>query len=57
MKAKKPCYPVTVSHRRLLIAELRRDPQLAAEYLKAAASDPDQRVYRIARKTVARAQR
>jgi DNA-binding phage protein len=44
-----------VSHRKRLIEELRSDPQLAAEYLHAAAEDGDPRVHLIALRTVARA--
>jgi hypothetical protein len=36
---------LSVSHRERLIEELRADPQLAAEYLCAAAEDDDPRVY------------
>ncbi len=46
---------LTVSHRERLIEELRADPELAAEYLNAAA-DGDPRVYLIALRTVAEAQ-
>jgi DNA-binding phage protein len=44
---------LTVSHRERLIAELRVDPKLAAEYLNAAAEDDDARVYLAALRTVA----
>ena len=44
---------LTVSHRERLIAELRADPKLAAEYLNAAAEDGDARVYLAALRTVA----
>jgi probable addiction module antidote protein len=47
---------LTVSHRERLIAELRADPNLAAEYLSAAAEDTDPRVYLAALRTVAEAQ-
>ena len=47
---------LTVSHRERLIEELRADPQLAAEYLNAAAEDNDPRVYLAALRTVAEAQ-
>lgn len=40
-----PRGPLSVSHRKRLIEELRSDPQLAAEYLRAAAEDGDSRVY------------
>ena len=46
---------LTVSHRARLIVELRGDPQLAAEYLNAAAEDGDPRVYLTALRTVAEA--
>ena len=46
---------LTVSHRERLIAELRADPKLAAEYLNAAAEDGDPRVYLAALRTVAEA--
>ena len=46
---------LTVSHRLRLIAELRGDPELAAEYLNAAAEDGDARVYLAALRTVAEA--
>ena len=45
-----------MSHRDRLVAELRADPELAAEYLNAAAEDDDPRVYLAARSTVAEAQ-
>jgi probable addiction module antidote protein len=45
-----------VSHRERLIEELRADPELAAEYLNAAAEDGDPRVYLTALRTVAEAQ-
>jgi probable addiction module antidote protein len=44
---------LTVSHRARLIAELRADPELAAEYLNAAAEDSDPRVYLAALRTIA----
>lgn len=47
---------LTVSHRERLIDELRADPELAAEYLNAAAADGDPRVYLTALRTVAEAQ-
>ena len=46
---------LTVSHRERLIEELRADPELAAEYLNAAAEDGDPRVYLAALRTVAEA--
>ena len=46
---------LTVSHRDRLIAELRADPELAAEYLNAAAEDNDPRLYLAALRTVAEA--
>ena len=46
---------LTVSHRERLIAELRTDCELAAEYLNAAAADKDRRVYLSALRTVAEA--
>ena len=46
---------LTVSHRVRLITELRGDPELAAEYLNAAAEDGDARVYLAALRTVAEA--
>jgi probable addiction module antidote protein len=46
---------LTVSHRERLIAELRADRKLAAEYLNAAAEDEDPRVYLAALRTVAEA--
>jgi probable addiction module antidote protein len=47
---------LTVSHRERVIEELRADPELAAEYLNAAAEDGDSRVYLTALRTVAEAQ-
>ena len=55
-KAKASVKELTVSHRERLIEELRADPDLAAEYLNAAAEDSDPRVYLSALKTVAEAQ-
>ncbi len=46
---------LTASHRERLIEELRADPELAAEYLNAAAEDGDPRVYLTALRTVAEA--
>ena len=46
---------LTVSHRERLITELRADPELAADYLNAAADDGDPRVYLAALRTVAEA--
>jgi probable addiction module antidote protein len=47
---------LTVSHRERVIEELRADPELAAEYLNAAAEDDDPRIYLTALRTVAEAQ-
>lgn len=47
---------LSVSHRERLVEELRADPELAAEYLNAAAEDDDPRVYLAALRTVAEAQ-
>jgi probable addiction module antidote protein len=55
-KAKASAKELTVSHRERLIEELRADPDLAAEYLNAAAEDSDPRVYLSALRTVAEAQ-
>ena len=58
-KSQEPRSPrkgLTVSHRERLIAELRADPELAAEYLNAAAEDNDRRIYLAALRTVAEAQ-
>ena len=55
-KARSAQMELTVSHRERLIEELRADPQLAAEYLNAAAEDNDPRVYLAALRTVAEAQ-
>ena len=46
----------SVSHRERLIAELKRDPALAAEYLNVAAEDGDAQAYLLALRTVAEAQ-
>ena len=46
---------MSVSHRERLVEELRADPELAAEYLNAAAEDDDPRVYLTALRTVAEA--
>ena len=54
-KARSRGKDLTVSHRERLIAELRADPKLAAEYLNAAAKDGDARVYLAALRTVAEA--
>jgi DNA-binding phage protein len=45
---------LTVPHRDRLIDELRADPTLAVEYLKAAAEDGDARIYIAALRTVDR---
>ena len=55
-KARPSVKELTVSHRDRLIEELRADPELAAEYLNAAAEDGDPRVYLTALRTVAEAQ-
>lgn len=55
-KARTSVKELTVSHRERLIEELRADPELAAEYLNAAAEDDDPRVYLAALRTVAEAQ-
>jgi len=55
-KARSTRKALTVSHRERLVAELRADPRLAAEYLNAAAADEDPRVYLAALRTVAEAQ-
>jgi probable addiction module antidote protein len=55
-KARRAREELTVSHRERLIDELRADPELAAEYLNAAAADGDPRVYLAALRTVAEAQ-
>lgn len=54
-KARPARKELTVSHRERLIDELRADPELAAEYLNAAAEDGDPRVYLAALRTVAEA--
>jgi DNA-binding phage protein len=54
-KARSAGKELTVSHRERLIAELRADPKLAAEYLNAAAEVGDARVYLAALRTVAEA--
>ena len=46
---------LSVSHRARVVAELRGDPELAAEYLNAAAEDVDARVYLLALRTIAEA--
>src|SRR5262245_6768364 len=46
---------LSVSHRERLVEELCADPELAAEYLNAAAEDDDPRVYLTALRTVAEA--
>lgn len=55
-KARASVEELTVSHRARLIEELRADPELAAEYLNAAAEDGDPQVYLTALRTVAEAQ-
>jgi probable addiction module antidote protein len=55
-KARSSVGPLTVSHRERLVDELRAAPELAAEYLNAAAEDDDPRVYLAALRTVAEAQ-
>ena len=55
-KTRAPIKELTVSHRERIIEELRGDPELAAEYLNAAAEDADPRVYLSALRTVAEAQ-
>jgi len=47
-----PRRPLSVSHRKRLIEELRSDPELAVEYLRAAAEDGDPRVFLAALKKV-----
>ena len=54
-KARSTRKELTVSHRERLIAELRADRELAAEYLNAAAEEKDRRVYLSALRTVAEA--
>ena len=46
---------LTVSHREWLVAELRADPKVAAQYLNAAAEDKDRRIYLAALRTIAEA--
>ncbi len=48
--------PLTVAHRGRLLEELRADPELAAEYLNAAADEDDPRIYLSALRAVAEAQ-
>ena len=48
--------PLSVSHRKRLVAELREDGALAAEFLNAAAEEVDPRVYLAALRTVVEAQ-
>lgn len=48
--------PLTASHRARLVQELRSEPELAVEYLNAAAEEDDPRVYLTALRTVAEAQ-
>lgn len=55
-KARPARSALTVSHRDRLVAELRADPSLAAEYLSAAAEDDDPRVYLAALRTVTEAE-
>lgn len=47
---------LTVPHRTRLLEELRADPELAVEYLNAAAEEDDPRVYLAALRAVAEAQ-
>lgn len=47
---------LSVNHRDRLVEELRADPELAAEYLNAAADEEDPRVYLAALRAVAEAQ-
>ena len=47
---------LTTSHRARLVEELRVDPELAVEYLNAAAEDDDPRIYLSALRAVAEAQ-
>lgn len=54
-KARAARKSLTVSHRKWLVAELRADQKLAAEYLNAAAEDKDRRIYLAALRTVAEA--
>ena len=46
---------LTVSHRARVVEELRADPDLAVEYLNAAAEDDDPRIYLSALRAVAEA--
>jgi probable addiction module antidote protein len=55
-KARPARKALTTSHRERLVAELRADPRLAAEYLNAAAEDDDPRVYLAALRTVVEAE-
>ena len=55
-KIRSPRKPLTASHRERVVEELRADPELAAQYLNAAAEDDDPRVYLSALRTVAEAQ-
>ena len=48
--------PLTASHRARLVEEIRGDPELAVEYLNAAAEEDDPRIYLSALRTVAEAQ-
>ena len=54
-KAKKTPDTCSVSHREWLIRELRSDPELALQYILAAAEDGDPHVLRLALATVAAA--
>ena len=45
---------LSVSHRKRVVEELRSDPRLAAEYLRAAVADGDPRVFFAALRTVNR---
>jgi probable addiction module antidote protein len=55
-KAKTRRKALTVSHRTRLLQELRGDPELAVEYLNAAAEEDDPRIYLGALRAVAEAQ-
>lgn len=55
-KSKQTRKELTVSHRERLVAELRENSGLAAEYLNAAAEERDRRIYLTALRTVAEAQ-
>jgi probable addiction module antidote protein len=55
-KARSARKALTVSHRERLVAELRADPRLAAEYVNTAAEDGNPRVYLAALRTVAEAE-